>query len=255
MSSYTILTANLKIDYFYTSLNKRFNKRVIGYKDLIKEIKPDFIAFQECQETMNSSLSFLKDDYAYHRVLSGNKLSRQENVLFYLKRFDLIEKGSFWLSKTPNIKNSSFYFFESRNVTYIRLKDKLTNNKLFIACTHLDFSNPYIRKLQLNVLNKQLNNYLDNDVLLILGDFNCTNKSKEIKYFLDNSPIKLIDTVKDINVPSIDFFTLLPKHSGPIDHIFVNEGIKVDSCKIHSNKKQDIVFSDHHPISCKITLD
>lgn len=252
--SYTILSANLKIDYFYTKTNKRFNKRVIGYFDLINKIKPDIVGFQEYQENMNDSLSFLDKEYESHKVLCGNKLSKQENVLYYSHRFELIEKGSFWLSNNPHIKDSSYYFFESRNVTYLRLKDKTNNKTLFIGCTHLDFSNPYIRKLQLNTLNDELNNYSE-DMTIILGDFNCTSKSKEIKYFLNNSPIKLNDVIKDIKVPSIEFFTLLPKHSGPIDHIFVSDNAKVESINIHSNKKQDIVFSDHHPISCKITLD
>ncbi len=256
MHSYTVLSANLKIDYAFTSKNKRFSYRAIGYKELIENLKPDLIGFQEYQETMNASLSFLDKQYLSYKVLSGNKLSKQENVIYYnSKRFKLIDKGSFWLSNNPSIKYSKYFFFEARNVSYLRLSDYLDNKNIFVACTHLDFSNPFIRSLQMKTINNEISKYIGNDIVIIMGDFNCTSISPEFRSFIKNSPIKLIDAIKDIKVPSIDFFTLLPKHSGPIDHILISDNVKIKDCVLHSNKKQDIVFSDHHPISCSFTLE
>ena len=256
MCSYTILSANLKIDYLFTSKSKRFSTRAIGYKELIEGLKPDLIGFQEYQNTMSDSLNFLDKEYKAYKVLSGNKLSNQENVLYYnSKRFKLVNKGSFWLSNKPNMKYSKYYFFEARNVTYLRLFDNCSNKTFFVACTHLDFSNPFIRSLQMKTLSNEVNKYINNDVIIIMGDFNCTSISPEFRSFIKNSPVELIDTVKDIKVPSIDFLTLLPKHSGPIDHILVSDNVKIKECTLYSNKKQDIAFSDHHPISCIFTLE
>ncbi len=253
MIKYIALSANLKIDYFYTKTSKQFKTRSIGYIELIDYLKPDFIGFQEYQSQAEESLSLLDSYYQHFSYECGNKLTKQRNAIYFLKEnYKLIDNGVYWLSNALNVEYSRFFICEPRNIVWANLLDKRNNSRIFLASTHLDFSNPITRIFQLNTINEILKKRSE-DTFILLGDFNATHISPEIQSFLKKNTLK--DAMASFKNPTIEFPSLFPKHSGPIDHIFLSNNVEILSSKIYPNKKQDIVFSDHHPISCLFTLD
>ncbi len=122
--------------------NSWINRRSSVLK-MINDLSPDVFGVQEAiyhqAKFMEDSLTqYVK--YGVDREGGLEKGEAESNAIFFKRdRFDLLEKGTFWLSETPDIPSKGWDAACFRVVTWVRLKDKYSRGKeLFFFNTHFD---------------------------------------------------------------------------------------------------------------------
>ena len=79
--------------------------------------------------------------------MADRKSGEASSVAFKKDRFEVIEKGTFWLSETPDVPGSmSWNTAHPRVCSYAFLKDRRTGVKFCFANTHLDHKSGEARK-------------------------------------------------------------------------------------------------------------
>ena len=165
-------------------------------KYVIKNIllyMPDSIGFQEVTISENPKKvtwnSLLKEGLKYYYIGVGlgrdNNEITEANPIFYNKnKFELFEQGTKWLSPEPD--NPGSQFEEPRDgyrriLTYVILKNKVSNIIYLHVNTHLDYKYFENRIRQIRVVIDFIKKYNDIFPVVLTGDFNCGNTKNEIK--------------------------------------------------------------------------
>ena len=118
-----------------------WDKRHDLVADTIKKFKPDLLG---TQETWHFQADFLKKqlpEYGYVGwTRQAGKEGEQCGIFFRKDRFELVESGQFWLSKTPQKKGSKSWDSSlPRIVTWVEVKDKKADGRqLRFLNTHFD---------------------------------------------------------------------------------------------------------------------
>ena len=176
---------------------------------------PDTIGFQEVtisenpkKVTWNSLLKEgLKDYYIGVGLGRDNNEISEATPIFYNKnKFELLEQGTKWLSPEPDKPGSQFD--EPRDglrrvLTYVILKNKVSNIIYLHVNTHLDYRFNENRIRQIKVVINFIKKYNDKFPVILTGDFNCGNTKCEIEkgdavpYLLSNGFIDAAFEAKD----------------------------------------------------------
>jgi endonuclease/exonuclease/phosphatase family metal-dependent hydrolase len=285
--SVNILTFNIRLSTAKDGENSWQNR-----KDFVVDIiqnksengkNYDFIGCQEAvidpQEELNQVNYITSKCSSYDSIwLSREKtLDRGEAMLLLWNRkrwkIDDSDKGTFWLSDTPEIAGSKNdpkagcprcvtfgLFHELKN-------GKNTGRKIYVANTHYDHQSELARqKSAIQIINWIANRKNKNTPLIFMGDLNCGEKSPTIKYMkgesikLDNKihtpPLSLIDTFRAVNPDTTEagtFHGFKDKTiKDKIDYIFVTENLIPISSKIIRIKRNGHFPSDHFPVETTI---
>jgi endonuclease/exonuclease/phosphatase family metal-dependent hydrolase len=189
-------------------------------------------------------------------------------------RIDAADKGTFWLSDTPDVAGSKTDAKAGcpRIVTYglfHELKNgKETGKKIYVANTHYDHLSEEARQnAAKQVLNWIANRKEQNTPLIIMGDLNCGEKSPTIQYMKGNKvkldgielkpPVALVDTFRETNPDTTDVGTFNGfrenVNNEKIDYIFSTKNLKTISAKIIRKKHNGRWYSDHCPVEAVLT--
>jgi endonuclease/exonuclease/phosphatase family metal-dependent hydrolase len=184
-------------------------------------------------------------------------------------RIDEADKGTFWLSDTPDVAGSKTdpkagctrcvtfgLFHELKN-------NKETGQKIYVANTHYDHFSEYSRqKAAKQIIDWVAKRKDQKSPVVIMGDLNCGEKSPAIRYMkgepikLDNveltPPLGLVDTFREANPDAVDVGTFngFKEKTGKekIDYIFVTKNLKTISAKIIKTKRNRRWPTDHCPV-------
>jgi endonuclease/exonuclease/phosphatase family metal-dependent hydrolase len=102
----------------------------------------------------------------------GKKGGEFVPVFYNSKRFELIDGGSFWLSETPEKPSIGWDAALKRIVTYVFLKDKITDNKFYFFNTHFDHKGESARLNSGKLLTEKINSIAGEYPVILTGDFN-----------------------------------------------------------------------------------
>lgn len=118
--------------------------------EVIQKYNPDSIGFQEATDDWMNYLRDAMDEIGYAYVGVGrdtgtddpdrSSTSNEFNPVFYQKdKYDLMDSGTFWLSKTPDeVSGAEWGAACPRICTYVVLKDKQSGEYYGHFNTHLD---------------------------------------------------------------------------------------------------------------------
>ncbi len=229
---------------------------------------PDSFGVQEANSKwMNILEKNLGDKYAYvgePRDFLGP--FSEYSAVFYLKdKFNLLDSGTFWLSETPDKKNTKSFESECyRIATWALLENKETGEKYTHVNTHLDHVLESTRLEQAKVLISKIEEFQKNGKVICTGDFNTDNTESaysELVSAFDNTMLTAENT--DSGTTYHDYGKE-PEDKLPIDFIFATKGTSVATYKVadHTFKPidsgklpegQDVMYpSDHHAICADI---
>ena len=105
----------------------------------IESEKPSVIGFQEATKWQYSYLCDTLPQYDSVITYRDNAFNSEGCPVFYRKDvYNLIDKGSFWLSETPDEMSKDWGAACYRICTYVILEDIETANQFVIFNTHLD---------------------------------------------------------------------------------------------------------------------
>ena len=111
----------------------------------IKQYDPDVIAFQECTTGWRALLeNGVLDGYTMFHHWNKSGLDIQPGgtdlitnpVCWKTEKYDVLDKGWFWLSETPEVSSGYEGDVEHRIVVWVQLKDKKTGAEFYFHSTH-----------------------------------------------------------------------------------------------------------------------
>lgn len=177
-------------------------------------------------------------------------------VFYRLGRFDRLDRGSFWLSATPDVPGSVGWGAAlTRVATWVRLYDKVNEDTLMFMNTHFDHVSDSARVMSSGVLLGRLKELAGNNDFIITGDFNARPGSLAIERMTEEG--YAVDSfILSETPPSGESYTFNgfkeEPGEGRIDYIFVREGMKVLSHKTHRVIEEGIFISDHWPVTARV---
>ena len=159
--------------------NNNWAKRKADLSNLVKEISPDVIGFQEVQYEQLTYFENQLSDYEFVGAFrEGGTRSEATPVAFLTRRFKLLRSETFWLSATPDVVGSKVWgngIEDSgypRICTWTLLKDKSSGGVFLFVSTHLDLKDgPRLAGMRLILSRLAMFAALDVPIILV-GDMN-----------------------------------------------------------------------------------
>lgn len=186
--NFSIMSFNLKNDRAHDKqFNWMYRKHLCA--DVIKKYSPNVISLQELNPHMHKYLiSELSDVYGYYSAErnTGKELDRTIRIystglsIFYNKeKYELINKGVYWLSDTPEKPSATWGHDERRMVIFVLLKDKQSGKYFYVYNAHYDHTGSESRlKSSEFLVNLSKDNVYDS---FICGDFNASYDDAEME--------------------------------------------------------------------------
>lgn len=220
--------------------------------NMIKLENFDILGVQEALPHQLESLKTIKTYNFFGISRDGDTNQDEYNGIFYKKdRFDKIDNGYFWLSKTPDIPS----FYEGagckRICVWVMLLDKITNKKFVFAVTHLDNLSEEARVYGANLIIEKLSRYYENYPFVLMGDFNSFTTDTVYKNMSNIfSEVKVVSNFnpRGTFTSDADFYVNSNAEEQEIDFIFINNHINVKNVNILRNSFNDKYISDHFPV-------
>ena len=250
----TVMSANVRT----WSPTDTFKKSWLYRADLViknvKSAEPDIIGFQEVTK---HHYAYLCDSLkGYDNILTyrdNSALSEGCPIFYSSERFGLKDKGSFWLSETPEKMSKDWGAACYRICSYAILKDKQSGKELVVFNTHLDHVSDEARINGINVVLEKIQQF-GNLPSIIMGDFNADESSSTYKAATENfldAKYQTDNTMKGATYQA--FGKQLDREN--IDYFMISKtGIKVSEYKIIDKTYDGVYPSDHFPIEIKIKL-
>lgn len=186
----------------------------------------------------------------------GKRKGEHMAVFFRKARFEKLADGMFWLSETPTKPGLGWDAQCNRTVTWIRLKDKMTNKTFLVFDTHFDHKGNKARDESARLILKSIKTINKENLPVILtGDFNLTKKALPIQLILK----ELNDAYdKSLSLPygpdgtsgGFDVKVMPNK----IDFIFINDKVEVIRHGVLSDSFGLCYPSDHLPVLVEVKI-
>lgn len=257
----TIMSSNVRC-FSPTDLGKKswfYRAKLI--RDDINEVKPDIIGFQEVTWL---HMGYLKDILeGYDSVITYRDdfiLSEGCPVFYRTDKFELVDKGSFWLSETPEVMSKDWGAACYRVTSYVILKVKTTGKELVVFNTHLDHVSDEARINGINVVLDKIQAF-GGKPSIIMGDFNAYVGSATIK-----AAYQSFDDAHDVCDRNLQIESGAKEatyqnwgeklNNKRIDYFMVSKtGIDVKTYDVLDRTHDGVYASDHFPIYMDIVLE
>lgn len=251
----TIMTYNLKC-----SGEGKYSQesRKEGICDIIGKYSPDSFGVQEADINWVNRLDEAMPEYDHFGTYRDDGVEAGESCTIFYKneKYELVDAGDFWLSKTPDVPSSDWNSACYRVCTYVILKDKQTGFTYAHFNTHFDHVSEQAQAESVALVSSKIAEIAPDIPVVLTGDFNFN----ETKSFYDDviscgfKDTKYLAEDYDVGA-TYNGYKLLVLGLNPIDHIFVNGYVKsVESSSIDKSKYNRIYPSDHFPIIVEMTM-
>ena len=254
----SVMNYNVRYDLETTERDPQGVMTTIAAED------PDVFGAIEVTDKWEAMLkSYFESDYTY---VSGKKNQNSASgeylpIFFKTAKYELVEQGSKWLSKTPDRPSMYSGAAHYMMYTYVVLKDKATGTRFMYINAHLE---PYqtaaarkVRALQA----EQLKAFIEKQSLPVIcgGDFNAIPKEEPISILTTGGNLRYaLNLAKDKlqtagTMVSEDYTTLGVR---VYDYIFVSQSrVSVQEYKMIDNQDENGKYpSDHIPVSAKVSV-
>ncbi len=176
---------SMSFNLWVSSVN---NDRASHVVERINLVKPDTLGVQEASADWITRLkNALGAEYDYIGIGRDSGGKGEHSGIFYKKStIKLIDGGTKWMSKTPDVVSKDWGSTCNRVFTYA-VFERISDGKRFLHVNaHTEHTSDAICLNQLKVLVNFVNtNYADLPILLT-GDLNATESEDSIKYVLNN---------------------------------------------------------------------
>jgi endonuclease/exonuclease/phosphatase family metal-dependent hydrolase len=262
-----VVTYNIRYDNPNDGENVWANRRdaMVAY---LQSRNADIIGLQEVEPQQRAYLADRLTGFAWYGVGRNAEHDQGEGTpIFYRRdRFDLVDKGTFWLSTTPTVAGSRGWDAAlPRVASWLRLRDRRSGRELLAVNTHFDHRGPEARvesgRLLLTEIDRLARAGGSRLPVVLTGDFNC--RPDEPPYAAmtrpANAALALVDAQHVSRTPhtggdstSNAFKEIAP--GGKIDYVFVRDVDAVLGHRIEDPRINGRFVSDHQPIVAEIRL-
>ena len=228
----------------------------------VLELDTDVLGTQEDNEANGEA--FVKKLGTYSVYKGANEIGNGNYVYWKTDKFDVLEKGFYYLSDTPDQRSKFSDSKHYRTMTYVVFEIKETGARFLFIDTHLQNNNAssgstdqtrYKQLCVLSELVKKINK--EGLPVIIMGDLNTTSEAESIKAFKRENPV--FSEAQDVAVTTGDvghtFAYNFMDREYTIDHIFVStDRIRTKYFTVVDNKMDGKYPSDHLPLFAQIDL-
>lgn len=259
--SYRVMSINIRYGTADDGPN-RWDERKQLVVETIERFAPDLFGTQETWPFQAQYLQQELKRYAYVGKLRepDQDGGEQCGVFFRRDRFEDLEQGHFWLSKTPDVPGSKDWDSAlPRMATWVKLFDRPSGRVLYLFNTHFDHLGPVARSEAANVLRDRIAGSAGQPVI-VTGDFNCGEGSPPYRNLVTDNRTKvpLVDTLRRIRPMAQrgegTFNGFTGRDLGArIDWILVSPEFHVESAEIVKHHRDGQYPSDHFPVTAVLT--
>lgn len=220
----------------------------------IRRTAPDIIGFQEVKIKQQAYLKELLKGYDHIISYRDNsKLTEGGPIYYRADKFILIDKGTFWLSETPDVMSRDWDSACTRICSYVILEEKSSKKQFVVFNTHLDHVSEEARVNGIGVVLDKIQQFGGLPSIL-MGDFNATEDSKTYK-----SAMEHFDDTKFRAAETMDAGTYQNwgRESEPpcIDYMMISKkGFEVDKYFVQTDTYEGVYPSDHFPVCAILQL-
>ena len=223
--------------------------------DTIENAQPGIIGFQEVNSwqydylcdvmPLYDSIIEYRDDIPVY--------SEGCPVFYRTDLYTLIDKGSFWLSETPDVMSKDWGSACYRICSYARLKDNSSEKEFVIFNTHLDHVSDEARIKGIQVVLNKIEEFGSIPAIL-MGDLNAVEDSETYRSATTNFDDVKYQTENTMTSCTFqNWGTELDREC--IDYILTSKGdFEVDSYKVITDTYDGDYTSDHFPITAIVKL-
>src|SRR5690606_28417030 len=187
-------------------------------------------------------------------------------VFFRRERFDVLERGSFWLSPTPDVPGSRGWDAAlPRVASWVKLRERQSGVELLAINTHFDHRGAQARAESGRLIVQKIQDLASAGgrrlPVILTGDFNC--RSSDAPYLAitkpENASLRLLDAQHESRQPhrggdsTLNGFRAI-NPGAKIDFIFVRDVAGVETHRIDDPRVDGRFVSDHLPVIADIVL-
>ena len=252
-----VMTFNVRYDNPEDGENN-WHKRKNEVFAMLKDQNCDLIGTQEVLANQLADFNAVMTDYDYVGIGREDGIDRGEfSAIFFKKdRFNVLDKGNFMLSETPDVFGSKGWDGACERIaSWALLQDKATKKEVFFINTHLDHVGVQARREGVNLLQDKAFELAKGAQIILTGDFNAEPESDVILNVVNpNKEHYLIDSrssaVEATGTPWTfhDFDRLPVAEREYIDYIFLSPSIEVSKYAVLPMKFNGKLVSDHSPL-------
>lgn len=223
--------------------------------DDIENEKPGIIGFQESTKWHYKYLVDTLKGYDSVIEYRDEAFNSEGCPIFYnTSLYELVDKGSFWLSETPEVMSKSWGAQYNRVCSYVILTDKASGEDFVVFNTHLSHVSDEARINGIKVVLDKIAEF-GSLPAVIMGDFNALEGS--VTY---NSVTENFLDAKKVAEKTSDSHTYQnwgnPEKFQRIDYFMVSKtGFKINSYDVLSGVHDGVYSSDHCPIVLEVEIE
>ncbi len=250
-----VMTYNIRLDTPVDGVNQ-WDKRKDKVFALFTKYQPDIFGVQEAKHNQMQDIAGSLKEYAYFGVgRDDGKEKGEYSAVFYRRdRFTVLEQGTFWLSKTPEVPGSKDWDAAiTRIATWGRLEDKITGKSFLMVNTHFDHVGKESRRYSAELIKERAQAFSKSLPVIMTGDFNFTRETPPYHVMMDPSGLQLVDAGPDTSGTSCGFVVGARPCSG-IDYIFHTRHWEGNDYHVIQDNDGSYYPSDHLPVMVSLSL-
>ena len=226
--------------------------------------KTDVCGLQEVTRPQLDDLRLRLPEYDWYGVgRDDGKDGGEFSPVFYKReRFERLEKGTFWLSSTPEkIGSKGWDAALPRVLSWVVLRDRTVDKTFWFGSTHFDHRGATARIESGKLIRSRSASVPKQIAAILAGDFNCLPDSEPYDAIVSGQSPAIIDARQSAastaagspNSTWCGFKEIAPGRI--IDHIFVTGPVEVTEYAVWNPKTQSDRFgSDHLPVVINAAL-
>lgn len=254
-NGFTVMSCNVRcispIDFGKKSWFYRASLVIEG----IENCAPAIIGFQEVTKWHYSYLCDSLPTYDSVITYRDDAFNSEGCPIFYrTDLYNLIDQGSFWLSKTPDVMSKDWGAAYNRVCGYVILEDKKTAEQFVVFNTHLDHISDEARINGIKVILDKIAEFGSLPAIL-MGDLNATESSLTYESATENFLDAKYETDNTMTGCTYqNWGKSLDRDC--IDYVLISKtGFKVNSFRIVTDTYDGVYSSDHFPLAVNLSFE
>ncbi len=250
----------------YNIYYKDVDRRAENIQDLILKNDPDVLMLQEVSVSWIPYIqSFMADNgysyYGYGRYggeMSADDLDSGDQfvpILWKTEKYELVDKGHFWLSSTPEEVKSAAWVDGviskyPRCVNWVILKDKTTGGEFFAMNIHTDPESDIVRSNSCQLAVEKMNELCGGRPVVVGGDWNMGLTDTGYRILTESGYPDVRVKAAETNLGG-SFNAWGERADGNFaygDHIFMSEGMAAEKFDVVNDYYDKEHISDHNPL-------
>ncbi len=235
--------------------------------DVILRCAPDLIGFQELQA---GNARFYEQNLPGYEGLLGRRYENRRphafNAIYWRpERLELLDRGGFWLSETPERFSRSWGARQARSANWARFRLLSAGAQFVHLNTHLDHGSAEARRQGSRLILKRIAGIAGDLPVLVTGDFNA-DPAFPVHHLFTGAGFGDVHTLAG-NPPARTFHRFRGERFSPrrpdrewrIDWVLVRDGARdgwnVHSCEVIRDAEPPLYPSDHYPVLAVLSLE